>query len=155
MTNNFCVFDISNSHRRSMTYWHVWTDDSKLLQELNLTARQPCRAPHYVIQATVSEGLAQGLYVAWRLVGFEPATFGRNAPNIPLSHHVTLHCLDFEQLSFLPKVELAFFNTSTHCLRGHPFMTSTRRGERGQAQVDACGRGERGVQPHVDVHTEN
>ena len=24
----------------------------------------------------------------------------------------------------------------------------------GQAQVDACGRG-RGVQPHVDVHTEN
>src|SRR6218665_3349540 len=28
-------------------------------------------------------------------------------------------------------------------IRGHPFMTSTRRG-RGQAQVDACGRG---VQP--------
>ena len=26
--------------------------------------------------------------------------------------------------------------------------------EGGQAQVDACGRGE-GVQPHVDVHTEN
>ena len=25
-------------------------------------------------------------------------------------------------------------------LRGHPFMTSTRKG-RGQAQVDACGRG--------------
>ena len=24
---------------------------------------------------------------------------------------------------------------------GHPFMTSTRRGEGGQAQVDACGRG--------------
>jgi len=38
-------------------------------------------------------------------------------------------------------------------VRGHPFMTSTRRGE-GQAQVDACGRG-KGVQPHVDVHTEN
>ena len=39
-------------------------------------------------------------------------------------------------------------------LGGHPFMTSTRRGGGGQAQVDACGRGE-GVQPHVDVHTEN
>src|SRR6218665_3426323 len=37
---------------------------------------------------------------------------------------------------------------------GHPFLTSTRREEGGQAQVDACGRGE-GVQPHVDVHTEN
>ena len=36
--------------------------------------------------------------------------------------------------------------------RGHPFMTSTRRGG-GQAQVDACGWGE-GVQPHVDVHTK-
>src|SRR6218665_663722 len=37
--------------------------------------------------------------------------------------------------------------------RGHPFMTSTRRG-RGirLMQVDACGRGE-GVKPHVDVHT--
>jgi len=33
-------------------------------------------------------------------------------------------------------------------------MTSTRRGGGVQAQVDACGRGE-GVQPHVDVHTEN
>jgi len=38
-------------------------DDSKLLQESNLAARQPCRAPHYVIQATMSEGLAQGLKV--------------------------------------------------------------------------------------------
>jgi len=38
-------------------------------------------------------------------------------------------------------------------LRGHPFMTSRRRG-RGQAQVDACGRGKRG-QSHVDVHKEN
>jgi len=37
-------------------------------------------------------------------------------------------------------------------IRGHPFMTSTRRGQ-GQAHVDACGRG--GVKPHVDVHTEN
>jgi len=29
---------------------------------------------------------------------------------------------------------------------GHPFMTSTPRG-RGQAQMDACGRGERGQVP--------
>ena len=39
-------------------------------------------------------------------------------------------------------------------LRGHPFMTSTRRGERDQAQVDACVQGE-GIKTHVDVHTEN
>src|SRR6218665_3222306 len=30
---------------------------------------------------------------------------------------------------------------ATGNVKGHPFMTSTRRG-RGQAQVDACGRGE-------------
>jgi len=27
----------------------VGTDDSKLLQKSNLTARQPCRVPHHVI----------------------------------------------------------------------------------------------------------
>ena len=32
-------------------------------------------------------------------------------------------------------------------VRGHPFMTSTRRGEGGQAQVDACGRGVGGPSP--------
>src|SRR6218665_116374 len=32
-------------------------------------------------------------------------------------------------------------------LRGHPFMTSTRRRRGGQAQVDACGRGEVGSSP--------
>src|SRR6218665_3807198 len=32
-----------------------------------------------------------------------------------------------------------------HILRDHPFMTSTRRGDGGQALVDACGRGEMGV----------
>ena len=52
----------------------VRTDDSKLLQELNLTARQPRREPHHAIQATVSGGLAQGPYVAARM-GFKPATF--------------------------------------------------------------------------------
>ena len=44
-------------------------DDSRLLQESNLTARQP----HYAIQTTTSEVLAQGTYEVAR-VGFEPAT---------------------------------------------------------------------------------
>ena len=50
----------------------IWTDDSRLLEEFNLTAKQPCRAPHHIVQATTSAGLAQGPYVA--RVGFEPAT---------------------------------------------------------------------------------
>src|SRR6218665_551915 len=49
-------------------------DDSRLLQESYLAARQPRKGPHQVIQATMSEGLAQGPYVAAR-VGFEPVTF--------------------------------------------------------------------------------
>ena len=49
-------------------------DDSKLLLKLNLTVGQSRRVPHHVIQATTSEGLAQGPYVAAR-VGFKPATF--------------------------------------------------------------------------------
>src|SRR6218665_1048158 len=48
-------------------------DDSRLLQESNLTTRQPHWAPNHVRQATTSEGLAQVLYVAAR-IGFEPAT---------------------------------------------------------------------------------
>jgi len=32
-----------------MNYRHSLTDDSKLLQELHLTNRQPLRAPHHVI----------------------------------------------------------------------------------------------------------
>ena len=51
----------------------VRTDDSKLLQESNLTARQPRREPHHVMQATPNEELARGSYVAVR-EGFEPAT---------------------------------------------------------------------------------
>jgi len=46
--------------------------NSKLLQESNLTTRQPHRAPHHV-QVTASDGLAQGPYVEAR-VGFKPAT---------------------------------------------------------------------------------
>ena len=49
-------------------------DGSMLLQESNLAASQPGRVPHHIMQATASEGLAQGAYVAARL-GFEPATF--------------------------------------------------------------------------------
>jgi len=48
-------------------------DVSRLLQESNLTARQPCKAPLYIILATTREGFAQGPYVAAR-VGFEPTT---------------------------------------------------------------------------------
>ena len=52
----------------------VRTNNSRLLQESNLAARQPRRAPHHVIQAITSEELVQGPYVAAR-VEFEPATF--------------------------------------------------------------------------------
>ena len=38
--------------------------------------------------------------------------------------------------------------------RGHPFMTSTRRGEGVRLRWTHVDRG-RGVKPHVDVHTEN
>ena len=48
------------------------------------------------------------------------------------------------------RLQIACMYVST--IRGHPFMTSTRRGGGGEAQVDACGRG-KGIQPHVDVHT--
>src|SRR6218665_969661 len=44
-------------------------DDSRLLQESNLTAR----VPHHVIHATVSDGLVQGPYVVTS-VGFELMT---------------------------------------------------------------------------------
>ena len=53
----------------------VWTYDSRLLKESNVTVRQPRRAPHHVIQATTSERLSHGPYVAIR-AKFEPATFG-------------------------------------------------------------------------------
>jgi len=42
-----CIL-ISNWHRCRMKY-EVRKDDSRLLQESNLTARQPWRAPHHVI----------------------------------------------------------------------------------------------------------
>jgi len=69
----------------------VWTYDSKLLQESNLIAKQPRRVPHHVIQATASEGLAQGPYMVAK-VGFEPATLliEGTEPCIPLSHHAPL-----------------------------------------------------------------
>ena len=56
-------------------------DDSRLLQEPNLTAREPRKVPYYVIQATASEGLAQGPYVR---LGLRPCQW--MAPNLPLCH---------------------------------------------------------------------
>ena len=52
----------------------VWTDELLGLQKSNLTARQPYRAPHHVVQASTSEGLAQDLYVAAR-GKVEPVTY--------------------------------------------------------------------------------
>ena len=49
-------------------------DDSRLLQESNLTTRQPRRAPHHVMQATTSEEFAQNAARVAARVGFEPAT---------------------------------------------------------------------------------
>jgi len=43
------------------------------LQESSLITRQPRNVPHHIIQATASEELAQGPYLAVR-VGFAPAT---------------------------------------------------------------------------------
>jgi len=51
----------------------VWTDDSRLLQESNLAARQQQGATS-VIQAISGEGLAQGPYVVAR-GGVKPTTF--------------------------------------------------------------------------------
>src|SRR6218665_931905 len=65
---------IYNLTRSRMFTSKVCTDDSRLLQESNLTAWQPCRTPRHVMQATTSGGLAQGPYVAAR-VGFKPETF--------------------------------------------------------------------------------
>jgi len=47
------------------------------------------------------------------------------------------------------------FKTSSLCGHWGPSIYDVHtEGGGGQAQVDACGRGE-GVQLHVDVHTEN
>jgi len=43
------------------------------MTRVNLTAKQPRKAPHNVTQATTSKGLAQGPYVVAG-VGFEPVT---------------------------------------------------------------------------------
>ena len=69
----------------------VWTDDSRLLQESNLAARQPRRAWHHAIQAIMSEGLAQGPYMAAR-VGVEPASFRTEGT---AHHHSTNHATYF------------------------------------------------------------
>ena len=62
----------------------VWTDDSRLLQESNLAARQP-QGTISVIQAIAGEGLAQGPYMAAR-GGVEPTTF--RTEDLHLTNHV-------------------------------------------------------------------
>ena len=82
----------------------VRTDDSRLLQESNLAARQPRRAPHHVIQTITSEELAQGPYVSARVV-FEPATFRaegtehHHSTTTPLLHG--LHCITIDKINHL------------------------------------------------------
>jgi len=73
----------------------LWTDDSKLLQESNLTARQSRRAPHHAIQVTTSEELAQGPYVAAR-VEFKSATF--RTEGTEHHHWATTPLLEVQQL---------------------------------------------------------
>src|SRR6218665_3289454 len=63
-------------------------DDSRLLQELNLSARQPQGATS-VIQAITGEGLAQGPYMAAR-GGVEPTSFRTEGTN---NLHLTSHAL--------------------------------------------------------------
>src|SRR6218665_292413 len=57
------------------------------LQESNLSESQPHLAPHHVIQAITSEGLAQGPYVADR-GGVELATF---RTEVTEHHHSANH----------------------------------------------------------------
>src|SRR6218665_3617463 len=61
-------------------------DDSRLLQESNLAARQPEGAT-FVIQAITGEGLAQGPYVAAR-AGVEPTALRtEDTDNLNLTNH--------------------------------------------------------------------
>jgi len=46
-------------------------------------------------QATASEGLAQGPYVAARAV-FQPVTLRTKATNLPMSHHVCMYVTMYE-----------------------------------------------------------
>jgi len=66
----------------------IWTNDSRLLQESNLAARQPQGAIS-VIQAITGEGLAQGPYLAAR-GGVEPTTFC-STDNLHLTNHAPKH----------------------------------------------------------------
>src|SRR6218665_222531 len=81
-------------------------------------------------QATVSEGLAQSSYVAARggVEQMSLQTKGVDSTNAPPTPQIVCHF---------------------YMYRGHLFMTSTvhMEGEVGQAQVDTCGRGERGQAP--------
>src|SRR6218665_4047806 len=58
-------------------------------------------------------------------------------------------------LSILFECLLSHPCLSVNLLGGHPFMTSTRRGEGVKRGGPLGGGGGGGVQPHVDVHIEN
>ena len=58
------------------------------MEALPTTALILCQSQHVkALQATASEGLAQGPYMVAR-VGFEPATLQCRAPNLPLSQFI-------------------------------------------------------------------
>ena len=68
----------------------VRTNDSRLLQESNLAARQP-QGGISVIQAITGEGLAQGPYVADR-GGVKPTTLCTlGTDNLHLTNHAPKH----------------------------------------------------------------
>ena len=89
-------------------------------------------------------------------IGWKCKTFGKiEMP--PLSNCLLLHrfigfrmCFSMtDQLDtdVWSRLHSGVISVNALYLRGHPFMTSTRRGEEDQAQVDACGRGERSPAP--------
>ena len=88
----------------------IWTDDSRLLQESNLTSRQPRSAPHHVIEAITSEGFAQGPYVAAR-AGFEPAIFRTEGTE---HHHWATPTLTHIHTDTHTVIHLHCIHTPTH-----------------------------------------
>jgi len=71
-------------------HYYYYTTTTEVLQTTSLRL---CWSWHAkALQATASEGFAQGLFVAARM-GFKPANlrpFGRKAPNLPLGHRARI-----------------------------------------------------------------
>ena len=86
----------------------VWTDDSKLLQESNLAARQQHRAPHHVIQTIASEGLTQGLYVMRLVMESNQRPSEPKAPNT-----TTLPIMPLVDSTAMPCVQIATTDASS------------------------------------------